>query len=157
MAFETFRNFFMGSDSDYYYEEEEAPEEQYVQEPAQQATSKAKPANANATRPTATRRPNILPMDGSRPGETSKIALYEPRTYADAQTIATQLLAGEAVIVNLGSIDENIGKRVLDYLGGTAFAVDGIIERVGERIFLATPHNFEISGTISQNLGQQFN
>lgn len=41
MAFETFRNFFMGSDSDYYYEEEEAPEEQYVQEPAQQATSKA--------------------------------------------------------------------------------------------------------------------
>ena len=76
MAFETFRNFFMGSDSDYYYEEEEAPEEQYVQEPAQQATSKAKPANANATRPTATRRPNVLPMDGSRPGETSKIALY---------------------------------------------------------------------------------
>ena len=30
MAFETFRNFFMGSDSDYYYEEEEAPEEQYA-------------------------------------------------------------------------------------------------------------------------------
>ncbi|WP_134643793.1 cell division protein SepF [Weissella cibaria] len=149
MAFK-FKEFF-GVDN---YYEEEVPEEQYSEDTAQ--GSAAPTATSNATRPTAARRPNVLKMDGSR-SETSKIALYEPRTYADAQTIATQLLAGEAVIVNLGSIDENTGKRVLDYLGGTAFAVDGIIERVGERIFLATPHNFEISGTISQNLGQQFN
>jgi len=135
------------------YYEEDAVEEDVVED-----TTTTQANSANASRPTVTQRPNVLSMDGSNVrGETSKIALYEPRTYADAQTIATQLLAGEAVIVNLSSIDENTGKRVLDYLGGTAFAVDGLIERVGERIFLATPHNFEISGTISQNLGQSFN
>ena len=150
MAFNKIRDLIGGLESDY---EEDAFEEDVVEETA---TTQAN--TTNASRPKVVKRPNVLSMDGTNNrGETSKIALYEPRTYADAQTIATQLLAGEAVIVNLSSIDENTGKRVLDYLGGTAFAVDGLIERVGERIFLATPHNFEISGTISQNLGQSFN
>ena len=149
MAFK-FKDYIFGGDDSYYYEDEESEESQEEQK------SNATESNNNATRPTNERRANVLKMDGSR-DDPAKIALYEPRTYADAQTIATQLLGGEAVIVNLGSIDENTGKRILDYLGGTAFAVDGTIERVGERIFLATPHNFEISGTISQNLGQQFN
>lgn len=150
MAFNKIRDFIGGIDSDY---EEDAFEDDVVEE-----TATTQASTTNASRPKVVKRPNVLSMDGTNSrGETSKIALYEPRTYADAQTIATQLLAGEAVIVNLSSIDENTGKRVLDYLGGTAFAVDGLIERVGERIFLATPHNFEISGTISQNLGQSFN
>lgn len=150
MAFK-FKDYIFGVDDNYYYEDEDSESSQEDQKAANFAES-----NNNATRPTNERRANVIKMDGSR-DDLAKIALYEPRTYADAQTIATQLLGGEAVIVNLGSIDENTGKRILDYLGGTAFAVDGTIERVGERIFLATPHNFEISGTISQNLGQQFN
>ncbi|MFL2019780.1 MAG: cell division protein SepF [Weissella hellenica] len=150
MAFK-FKDYIFGGEDNYYYEDEESEEGQ-----EEQKSNFTESNNNNATRPTNERRANVIKMDGSR-GEPAKIALYEPRTYADAQTIATQLLGGEAVIVNLGSIDENTGKRILDYLGGTAFAVDGTIERVGERIFLATPHNFEISGTISQNLGQQFN
>lgn len=95
---------------------------------------------------------NVISMDGNR-SAPSKIALYEPRTYADAQTIATQILQGEAVIVNFGGIDERNQLRVLDYIAGAAFAVDGMVERVGEKIFLATPHNFEITGSISQNQG----
>lgn len=150
MAFK-FKDYIFGVDDNYYYEDEDSESSQEDQKAANFAES-----NNNATRPTNERRANVIKMDGSR-DDPAKIALYGPRTYADAQTIATQLLGGEAVIVNLGSIDENTGKRILDYLGGTAFAVDGTIERVGERIFLATPHNFEISGTISQNLGQQFN
>ena len=146
-----FKDYIFGVDDNYYYEDDDSENSQEDQKSANLTES-----NNNATRTTNERRANVLKMDGSR-DDPAKIALYEPRTYADAQTIATQLLGGEAVIVNLGSIDENTGKRILDYLGGTAFAVDGTIERVGERIFLATPHNFEISGTISQNLGQQFN
>ena len=136
MAFNKFKDFFGVDD---YYEDEVADE--YLddaQQPEDNTDSKVK------TNPRA----NVLKLDGKR-NSAAKIALYEPRTYADAQTIATQILQGEAVIVNFSSIDERNQLRVLDYIAGD-------VERVGDQIFVATPHNFEISGTISQNVGQQF-
>lgn len=143
MAFNKFKDFFGVDD---YYEDEVADE--YLddaQQPEDNTDSKVK------TNPRA----NVLKLDGKR-NSAAKIALYEPRTYADAQKIATQILQGEAVIVNFSSIDERNQLRVLDYIAGATFAVDGDVERVGDQIFVATPHNFEISGTISQNVGQQF-
>ncbi|KRN31750.1 cell division protein SepF [Weissella halotolerans] len=145
-----FREFF-GVGDDYYKDEVvDQPNEEVGPE-----SGRAENMHEQATRPT--QRAKVLSMDGSNRTSASKIALYEPRTYADAQTIATQILQGEAVIVNFGSIDEKNQLRVLDYIAGATFAVDGMVERVGEQIFLATPHNFEITGSLSQNIGAQFN
>ncbi|MBM7617787.1 cell division inhibitor SepF [Weissella uvarum] len=143
MAFDKFKDFF-GVDDTY---EEEVERDDYVEnDQAEQSDErKGKPVQ----------RGNVLKMDGKR-NTPAKIALYEPRTYADAQTIATQILQGEAVIVNFSAIDERNQLRVLDYIAGATFAVDGDVERVGDEIFVATPHNFEISGSISQTVSQQF-
>jgi cell division inhibitor SepF len=150
-----FQNFF-GQDE--YYEEEN--DEQFAAQAAgEQPNQSAAAVNAgtasNASRPSATRRPNVLAMDGSR-DTASKIALYEPRIYSDAKAIVTQILAGEAVIVNFGSVEDATARRIVDFMMGASFAVDGDVQRIGETIFLVTPHNFEISGTISQSLGGQF-
>ena len=69
---------------------------------------------------------------------SSKIALYEPRLYADVKQIADQLLNDRAVIV--------------DFLNGTVFAINGDIKRIGKEIFLCTPKNFEVSGNLSDTL-----
>ncbi|CUW12489.1 cell division protein SepF [Leuconostoc gelidum subsp. gasicomitatum] len=82
----------------------------------------------------------------------SKIALFEPKVYSDSRDIASQILGGEAVIVNFTQIDEAQAKRILDFLGGAIYAVNGEIERIGQSIFLVTPATFEISGTLTDNL-----
>ena len=82
----------------------------------------------------------------------SKIALFEPKVYSDSRAIASQILGGEAVIVNFTQIDEAQAKRILDFLGGAIYAVNGEIERIGQSIFLVTPDTFEISGTLTDNL-----
>ncbi|WP_252898895.1 cell division protein SepF [Secundilactobacillus odoratitofui] len=93
-------------------------------------------------------------MNAPRPS-VNKIALFEPRLYADVQEIASQLLNQQAVIVNFARIDDATGRRIVDFLTGTVFAIDGDIERVGDAIFLCTPKNFEVSGDLSASLGDK--
>ena len=76
----------------------------------------------------------------------------QPMTTDPNNAIASQILGGEAVIVNFTQIDEAQAKRILDFLGGAVYAVNGEIERIGQSIFLVTPDTFEISGTLTDNL-----
>lgn len=78
----------------------------------------------------------------------SKIAIYQPRVYSDAKVIAKQLLNNKAVIVNFNNVNDDQSKRIVDFLTGTIYALNGEIKRVGEKIFLCTPPKFEIDGSI---------
>ncbi|WP_338214659.1 cell division protein SepF [Companilactobacillus muriivasis] len=79
----------------------------------------------------------------------SKIAIYQPRVYSDAKVIAKQLLNNKAVIVNFNNVNDEQSKRIVDFLTGTIFALNGEIKRVGEKIFLCTPPKFEIDGSLT--------
>lgn len=79
---------------------------------------------------------------------SSKIAIYQPRVYGDAKTVSKQLLNNKAVIVNFNNISDEQAKRIVDFLTGTVFALNGEIKRVGDKIFLCTPPKFQIDGSI---------
>ncbi|MCV3554409.1 cell division protein SepF [Pediococcus ethanolidurans] len=85
-------------------------------------------------------------------GSKSQIALFEPRIFSDAKEAAKQLIAGQAVILNFERIDIEQTKRIVDFLSGTLFAIDGSIEEVGTQIFLCTPKSFEINGSLYSNI-----
>lgn len=83
---------------------------------------------------------------------TSQISLYEPRMYADVKQIASQLLADHAIVVNFTQMDSKSAARMVDFLNGTVFAINGEMKRIGKEIFLCAPNNFEVSGNLSSNL-----
>jgi cell division inhibitor SepF len=82
----------------------------------------------------------------------SKIAIKEPRVYSDALDIARLLLNNEAVLINFHLMDEHAAGRVIDFLTGAVFAVDGDIKRVGNEIFVITGSNMEIDGQVARSL-----
>jgi cell division inhibitor SepF len=99
------------------------------------------------------RRNNVVSIQQAKQEKRlSQIALYEPRLYADVRQIATQLLKGQAVIVNFTQMDDKNAKRVVDFLNGATFAIDGGIKRIGKEIFLCTPKNYEVSGNLSDGM-----
>ena len=99
------------------------------------------------------RRNNVVSIQQAKQEQRlSQIALYEPRLYADVRQIATQLLKGQAVIVNFTQMDDKNAKRVVDFLNGATFAIDGGIKRIGKEIFLCTPKNYEVSGNLSDGM-----
>ncbi|MCK8098212.1 cell division protein SepF [Bacillus sp. 2CMS4F] len=138
------KNFFSMDEEEYEYEyietERDSNEEQ---------EQKEKPAY-NAGKPAA--KQNVVSLQSVQ--KSSKVVLSEPRVYAEAQEIADHLKNRRAVVVNLQRIQHDQAKRIVDFLSGTVYAIGGDIQRIGSDIFLCTPDNVDVSGTISELISE---
>lgn len=82
---------------------------------------------------------------------TSKVVLCEPRTYSEAQEIADNIVNRRAVVINLERVNKEQAKRIVDFLSGTVYAVNGDIQKLGVQTFLCTPDNVEVTGSITDS------
>lgn len=129
-----FKNFF-NTDDEYEYVEEE------IDVPVEETrTFESKQSrNKNVVNLSAIQRPS------------SKVVLYEPKSYNEVQEIADNILNRRAVVINLQRIDSTQAKRIVDFLSGTVYAVKGDIQKLGLSTFLCTPENVDVTGTISNS------
>ena len=81
----------------------------------------------------------------------SKMMLLEPRAYSESQQIADYLKNRNAVVVNLKRDTPDVAKRIVDFLYGTIYAINGNLEKLGGGIFLCTPNNVKVDGSISDD------
>ncbi len=81
----------------------------------------------------------------------SHLVLFEPRAYSEAQEIAIYLKQKRAAVVNLHRLQKEQSKRVIDFLSGVIFAIEGDIQQIGPKIFLCTPKNIGVSGNITMD------
>jgi cell division inhibitor SepF len=81
--------------------------------------------------------------------KSSKIVLTEPRNYEETQTIADHLRARKTVLINLQRLKSDQAMRIVDFLSGTVYALNGNISKVGSNIFVCTPDSVEVQGSIS--------
>ncbi|MBN2058724.1 MAG: cell division protein SepF [Candidatus Saganbacteria bacterium] len=80
---------------------------------------------------------------GGEPGYG--IMIYEPKVYEDSLNISTNLRNGSPVIINLKHLDPTEGTRLIDFVCGTAYAIDGHMMKIGETIFLFAPSQIAIT------------
>jgi cell division inhibitor SepF len=81
----------------------------------------------------------------------NKMILLEPRAYSEAQQIADYLKANSAVVVNLKRVTPDQAKRIVDFLSGTLYAIEGNLQKLGGGIFLCAPGSIDVEGTISDD------
>ncbi|MBW7453373.1 cell division protein SepF [Paenibacillus sepulcri] len=84
-----------------------------------------------------------------------RVILNEPRSYDEAQEIADHLRSRRAVVVNLQRVRTDLAVRIVDFLSGTIYALNGSISKLGPNIFLCTPDTVEIQGTITDMLAEE--
>ena len=84
-------------------------------------------------------------------GDGNKMILFEPRAYSESQQIADYLKNENAVIVNLKRVTPDQAKRIVDFLSGTLYAIEGGLQKLGGGIFLCTPANVPVEGKISDD------
>ena len=90
----------------------------------------------------------------------AEIIIYEPKIYEDSLNISTNLRSGSPVIVNLKHLDPAEGTRLIDFVCGTAYAIDGHMMKIGDTIFLFTPaaiaiNSAEDRATISEEIAEK--
>ncbi|MDE2127576.1 MAG: cell division protein SepF [Armatimonadetes bacterium] len=66
------------------------------------------------------------------------------RVYDDAKPAADGLIKGEQQLINLENASPQMAERVLDFLLGVTYALDGDHEKVGSRVYLFVPANVGI-------------
>ena len=65
-------------------------------------------------------------------------------SFENAQQAADGLKDGHQQIVNLEKATPEVCQRIIDFLNGVTYALDGFVEKVGEKVFLFTPSNYVI-------------
>lgn len=85
----------------------------------------------------------------------NKTILVEPRAFSEAQQIADYLKANNQVVVNFKRVTSDVSKRIMDFLNGIVYAIEGKMEKLGPGIVICAPKGFEIEGNISEEEGKK--
>ncbi len=86
-----------------------------------------------------------------------KVVVYQALTYDDTQNIVDNLKNRKPIIVNLDSLEQELAQRVLDFMSGAVYALDGTIQKVSKSIFVLVPSNIDIVGNIPEDFkGKSF-
>jgi cell division inhibitor SepF len=80
------------------------------------------------------------------------VHVVEPRTFNDAKEIGDRLKVNAPVIMNLQHAQPNLARRLVDFASGLTFMAGGTIKEVGNRMFLLTPPNVEVSADEAREL-----
>ena len=86
---------------------------------------------------------------------SGKMILLEPRAFSESQQIADHLKKRNTVVVNMKRVTPEHAKRIIDFLSGTVYAIGGDLQKIGVGIFLCTPKNVNVEGTISDEDGKK--
>lgn len=157
------------SDEDYDDYDEDYDDDGYADdEPAEPAPRPARRTSSYSAAPA-----NDLSMDfGSSPavsGSTSggfsgqvlnmntnkqEVVLFHAKSFDSAAKAADELRAKKAVILNMENVDKALTRRVVDFLSGCVYALDGKVKKIAQSSYLFCPHNMDIVGDLENFQGE---
>ena len=82
-----------------------------------------------------------LPISGGM-----KMIVYHPVSYEDTQSIIDNLKNRKPVIVNMEELEIDCAQRILDFMAGAIYALNGTIYKISRGIFVVAPTNYDIIG-----------
>lgn len=82
----------------------------------------------------------------------STVYVIKPQDFNEAQTVTEYLREGKAIVVNLEGIDLAVAQRVIDFVGGSCFALDGSLQAISSNIFIAAPQAVDVTGDLRNEI-----
>ena len=77
-----------------------------------------------------------------------EVVLFHAKTFDDAAKAADELRRKKAVILNMENVDKALTRRVVDFLSGSVYALDGSVKKVAQSTYLFCPHNMDVVGDL---------
>ena len=77
-----------------------------------------------------------------------EVVLFHARTFDDAARAADELRRRKAVILNMENVDKALTRRVVDFLSGSVYALDGSVKKIAQSTYLFCPHNMDVVGDL---------
>ena len=147
------------SDEDYDdYDEEMDDYEEEVQEPAPRAARRTSPFATTAQESSSSSFESTPASTTSshsgfngqvlNVGNKQEVVLFHAKTFDDAAKAADELRKRKAVILNMENVDKSLTRRVVDFLSGSVYALDGSVKKIAQCTYLFCPHNMAVVGDL---------
>ena len=94
------------------------------------------------------RKGKIVPLNAQ--GQMVKMVISQPTTFEQSDEICSFLKEKKSVIVNLEYVNKDVARRIVDFISGGVYALDGYIQKVSNSIFLVAPSNYEITNEMAR-------
>lgn len=141
-------------DDDLYEDEDEKParsffsrKEKTIEVDAEEDFSyveKKKPAKSQARMSN-----KVIPLSGNR---SSEVYVIKPQEFNESQIVADFLNDGKTIVINMEGIEVTAAQRIIDFISGACYAVNGDLKAISNNIFIATPETIEVSGDLREEI-----
>ena len=111
------------------YETDDGYEEPYDPEPAPVETA---PRGGN----------NVSVSSGT----SIEMVVVKPEKLETVTQIADYLVDRKTILLNLEETNKETARRLIDFLNGVAYAINGDLRKVATNTYVVTPSNVELSG-----------
>lgn len=91
----------------------------------------------------------VVNMQQSQPNAI-KMVISQPTAFEQSDEICSFLKERKSVIVNLEYVNKDVARRIVDFISGGVYALDGYIQKVSNSIFLVAPSNYEITNEMAR-------
>ena len=122
------------------YDEQYESNTPYIEEkeniPAPANTSSKKANNSNS---------KVVGMPGM---QQVKVIISQPSTFEQSEEICEHLKEKKSIIVNLEYVNKDVARRIVDFISGAVYGLDGNIQKISNSIFLVAPFNYEITNEV---------
>ena len=81
-----------------------------------------------------------------------QVVLVKPDRFDNVADIAEHLREKRAVVLNLETASKDVARRLVDFLSGCAYALDGKIKKIAASTYIITPYNVDIVGDLIDEL-----
>jgi len=75
----------------------------------------------------------------------NKMTILKPSSFEEVREICDEVKNRRAVIVNFEKLDRETAKRIVDFMAGSIYALNGTVKKIGPGIFLFAPDNVDVS------------
>ncbi len=79
-------------------------------------------------------------------GSSIEMVVVKPEKLETVTQIADYLVDRKTILLNLEETNKETARRLIDFLNGVAYAINGDLRKVATNTYVVTPSNVELSG-----------
>ena len=101
--------------------------------------------NTTNIAPVTTKKNKVVGMPGM---QQVRVIISQPSTFEQSEEICEHLKEKKSIIVNLEYVNKDVARRIVDFISGAVYGLDGNIQKISNSIFLVAPFNYEITNEV---------
>ncbi len=77
-------------------------------------------------------------------GSALEMKVVKPESFDSVAQIADHLLSRRTVVLNLENTNKETARRLIDFLSGVAYSIDGSLKKIASNAYVITPSNVDV-------------